>query len=326
MAGKPLPRGPIDVQEWWNPALRIARQRIGRRAWIRPLEDDLVNFALEKLHRQALKEEVQNPEGFLSLVIHRKIIDLSIKKDTEAEKMALLVSELDPHLVSTRSGEYVELARRQSLRGLSADIIANEERQLTRLRAAASIAVMPDEESQLILADRFYDDSLPDISALARRHKKSPNVMSNYLAKVIGSHSDPGAIGPVSEVLRSLQLRTAESFVRILVDLDNLDVVTDPFAGAISHLELVGARSPNHKKLAMTAIARLRWLERNLPSNRGIGNKILRRLVTAGCLYVMEEQDAIHDLYDPRGLHDDLSLLTALFEVTRKHSKRSSRG
>ena len=285
------------------------------------MEDDLVNFALEKLHKQSIKEEVHNPEGFLSMVIHRRIIDLSIKKEAEAKQLALLVSELEPQRLGARSGEYVELARRQSLRGLSADIIANEERQLTRLRAAASIAVMPDEESQLILADRFYDESLPDITALARRHRKSPNVMSNYLAKVIGSHSDPGAIGPVSEVLRSLQLRTAEAFVRILVGLDNLDVVTDPFAGAMSHLELVGARSPEHKKLAVTAIARLRWLERNLPNNRGIGNKVLRRLVIAGCLYVMEERDAHHDLHDPRGLADDLSVLTALFEVVREHPK-----
>ena len=286
----------------------------------------MVNFALEKLQQQTSKEEVRNPEGFLSVVIRRRIIDMSISHDAEAERLALLVDELGPLLELGNDGELRELVRRQSLRGLSADIIADEERQLTRLRAAASIAVMPDEESQSILADRFYDDSLSNISALASRHKKSPNVMSNYLAKVIGSHSDPGAIGPVSEVLRSLQLRTAETFVRILVDLDNLDVVTDPFVGAISHLELVGARSPDHKKLAVTAIARLRWLERNFPNSRGIGNKILRRLVTAGCLYVMEEHDARHDLYDPRGLSDDLALLSALFEVIRKQSKRGSRG
>lgn len=320
MAGKPLPKGPIDLRQWWGPALRIARQRIGHRAWLRRHEDDLVNFALEKLQRQASQEDVRNPEGFLSVVIHRKIIDMSISHDAEAERLALLVDELGPLLELGKDGELRELVRRQSLRGLSADVIAEEERRLTRLRAAASIAVMPDEESQLILADRFYDDSLADISALARRHKKSPNVMSNYLAKVIGSHSDPGAIGVVSEVLRSLQLRTAEAFVRILVDLDNLDVVTDPFAGAISYLELIGARSPDHKKVAVTAIARLRWLERNFPNNRGIGNKILRRLVTAGCLYVMEENDAVHDFYDVRGLTDDLSLLTALFEVVRNHS------
>lgn len=248
MAGKPLPEGPIDLRQWWGPALRIARQRIGHRAWLRRHEDDLVNFALEKLQRQASQEDVRNPEGFLSVVIHRKIIDMSVSHDAEADRLALLVDELGPLLELGKDGELRELVRRQSLRGLSADVIAEEERRLTRLRAAASIAVMPDRESQLILADRFYDDSLTDISALARRHKKSPNVMSNYLAKVIGSHSDPGAIGAVSEVLRSLQLRTAEAFVRILVDLDNLDVVTDPFGGAISHLGLLGHALPTTRR------------------------------------------------------------------------------
>ena len=311
----------MDLQEWWDPALRIARQRIQRQAWLRPLEEDLVNFALEKLHQLAQREEVRNPEGFLSVVIQRRIIDLALKRKAESDRLALLVDELNFQKVGSGRGEFRELARRQSLRGLSADIIADEELQLTRLRAAGSIAVMPDAESREILSDRFYADPPLSISDLARLHKKSPNVMSNFLAKVIGSHDEPGAVGPVSDVLRALQLRTAESYVRILLELDELSAITDPFAGAISHLEYAGSRSKEHRKIAVAAIARVRWLERHFPSNRGIGNKILRRMVTAGCIYVMEERDAHHDLHDPRGLADDLSVLTALFEVVREHSK-----
>jgi len=189
------------------------------------------------------------------------------------------------------------------------------------LRAAATVAIMPDEWDRKVLADRFYGDTHVTITDLARRHGKTPNVMANYLASVLGTPERPGAVAPVATMLGALSSRQATAFVRVLVQHhDDLGVVTDPFGAARGHLELAGARSLRHRRDANEAIARLTWLARHLPDSRGRANKILRRLALAACLYVIEEQDANDDRHDPRGLADDVAVLKAAREAIMRHA------
>jgi hypothetical protein len=286
-------------------AIRVAKARARRERDLLPLAEDIANKALESLVRAMRTQEIHNEEGFLTWKIKRLVIDAGISRNAA-----------EGHLKMLEGG----LPRKPSLRGLSVDVIDREERQMLNLRAAAIKAVMPDPADRALLDDRFYRPDLT-ITDLARRHGgKSPNAMANYLKKILGDERTPGAAECVSDVVGRLSLSTARVFVRLLVDYDDLDVVSDPFAAAVGHLEFMATRSPGYKRAATHGIARLRWLERNRPNNRGLTNKLLNRLIRTTCFYVLEVHDARHDRFDDLGLVDDIHVLDAVYRAVRRFS------
>lgn len=308
--------------ELWEVAVRIARGLIGRRAWLAADAEDLASYSLEKLALAARREEIRNEEAFLTRVIQRRILDLAISRDAEQARLALVHDEHPVlRLAAGRSGPREVRRRGSQLRGVSREVIQREERDMVLLRAAATVAIMPEEWDRKVLADRFYGSTSMTITDLARRHDKKPNVMANYLKSVLGTPQRPGAVAPVATMLGTLSSRQAAAFVRVLIQHhDDLGVVTDPFGAARGHLELAGARSTRHRRDSNEAIARLTWLAGHLPDSRGRANKILRRLALAACLYVIEEQDANDDRHDPRGLSDDVAVLKAAREAITRHA------
>jgi hypothetical protein len=310
------------LRDLWDPAVQIARQRIGRRAWLAHSADDLASYALEKLVGAMQRMQIDNPEGFISAVIRNRIIDLAISRDAEAERLVLAQDELPVQKMGGRASAPVEVRRRGGpVRGLSLEVIAREDREIVALRAAAIVAVMPTEDERRIIADRIYADPPMSITELARKHGKIPQVMANYLTRVIGSDEQPGGIEPVRTVLEALSVRTATAFVRILVGDDDTGGVSDPFAGAVSHLELCASRSPMLERDANEALARLRWMKNHLPSQRGLTNKVLRRLTLAACIYVIDVHDAVNDERNANGLKDDIAVLKAVSDALRAHAR-----
>lgn len=308
--------------ELWDVAVHIARNRIGRRAWLAAEAEDLASYALEKLDRASRRNEIRNEEAFLSVVIRNRVVDLAISRDAEQARLALLDDELPvQRLVAGRSGPREVRRRGSQQRGLSLEVIQKQEHDMVLLRAAAIVAVMPDEWDRAVLNDRFYGDTSMTITELARRHGKTPNVMANYLAAVLGTEQQPGAVAPVATLLGDLSFRQATAYVRVLITHDEeLGIVTDPFGAARGHLELASVRSAQHRRDANEAIARLTWLRTHLPNSRGRPNKILRRLVTAACFYVIEEHDANDDRHDPRGLSDDVAVLKSARTAVTRHT------
>ena len=69
--------------ELWDVAVHIARNRIGRRAWLAAEAEDLASYALEKLDRASRRNEIRNEEAFLSVVIRNRVVDLAISRDAE---------------------------------------------------------------------------------------------------------------------------------------------------------------------------------------------------------------------------------------------------
>ncbi len=315
-------RGSTGYGDLWDVAVRIAQHRIGRRAWLAAEAEDLASYALEKLRRASQRHEIRNEEAFLSVVIRNRVVDLAISRDAEQARLALVQDEIPVQRVAAGRSGPRELRRRGSqLRGLSLELIQEEERDMVLLRAAATIAAMPDPWDREVLADRFYSDTSMSITELARRHGKTPNVMANYLVAVLGTPQQPGAVAPVATLLGQLSQRQAAAYVRVLVaHEDDLAILTDPFAAAQGHLELASGRSAQHRRDATEAIARLSWLRNHMPDSRGRPNKIMRRLVTAACLYVVEERDANDDRHDPRGLSDDTVVLKAARTAISRHA------
>ena len=144
----------------WEVSVRIARGLIGRRAWLAADAGDLASHALEKLARAARQAEIRNEEAFLTRVIQNRILDLAISRDAEQARLALVHDEHPVQRLAGGRSEPREVRRRGSqLRGLSLEVIQKEERDMVLLRAAATVAVMPDELDRAVLADRFYSDT-----------------------------------------------------------------------------------------------------------------------------------------------------------------------
>ena len=294
-------------------AKQMARQQCQKYSWLRNETDAVANFAFAQLHASMKRMEIQNPEAFLMRSIINRINDLGRRYKVKESRLEFLDSERP-----SKSGGNGGFQRNQStFGGLSNDFIKKENRRVASLKVAAVVAIMPDEYDRTLLTDRFYDDEVT-VTELAHRHGKTPNAMANYLQKILGGNGNTGAVEPVYQMIDRLSLATATAFVKILQEYNERDILTDPIAGAVSHLEFAGSYSEAHRQLAVLGVARLRWLERHEVSNRGLTNKLLNRLVKAACFYVHEVDDARHDRMDARGLQDDVRVLEMVSQVVRE--------
>lgn len=302
-------------------ALRIARSLTRHDQYLRRQVDEFANKALLELKKKMAREVVDNPGAFMQWKIKRLMFDAIRHRNVEISHLNMWAEEMQAAR-GKRVDDHVDTRRHFfHNRGLSLNIIEKEEQQMANLKAAAIVAIMPDPSDREILADRFYEPNM-SISDIARKHGgRSPSSLANHLKKILGTEDSPGAIQPVNIVMEELSIATATAFLREVSRLDEASVVTDPFAGAISYLELASTYSSAHKRAATVGIARLRWLESHLPSQRGLQNKLLRQMVRAACLYVIEPNDARHDERSDVGLHDDVKVLQAVHAVVAKFAK-----
>ena len=312
----PPPRNPVGKQNGQllrhkAIANQIAKQMCGREGWSREYEADCSSFAQTQLQRALKKMEVLNVEAFITTVIRNRLLDLGRRRGSDQRRLHFMGDEL------STDGSNVFVHRGQSGGGLSTDFVEKENQRVVSLKVAAAVAIMPTEYDQVLLRDRFYDLDA-SITDLARRHGKTPNAMANYLQKLLGGNGAVGVLEPVYQVIERLPMLTATAFVKILQEYAQRDQLTDPIGGAISHLEFAGSYSEDHRQLAVLGVARLRWLHRREINNRGLTNKLLKRLVKAACFYVHEVDDARHDRLDARGLHDDINVLEVVSTVVRE--------
>lgn len=303
-------------------AIRIAQRATARYKdlGLHNQADDIAAKALKELHRASTREEILNPEAFLTWKIKLLVLDELRKQTVQQKRLQVWANEMEAVKGKRLHDEYDYRAGRIPLHGLSIDFISREEQEFANLAASAMWQIMTDEDDRLILRSRFAGD-YETITELAHKFDKSPVALANYLKKLLGSENEPGALTSVSFVIRQLSLRTGHGFVKEIQRLPETAVVSSPMDGAISYLELVGTSSRLHQQQAAKGLAHLRWLQANRPSNRGLPNKILNRLIQAACLYVMEPHDAMPDQWSDKGLHDDVAVLKAVQKAVAKFSK-----
>ena len=300
-------------------AIRIAHRLTSNDSYLNQVSDDIANKALIELARKMAVETVDNPPAFMTWKMKNLKLDYLRQRKGEIsrlvvwneEAMAVRAKRLDDN-VDTRRHWF------QS-RGLSADIISKEEEEMANFQALAMTEIMPDDADREILRMRFYEID-KSISDIARQHgNRTPASMANHLRKLLGGQDTPGALSSVRDVIGELSLATAKSFCDEIVFLDEKTMVSDPIGAAIAHFEIASSYSQAHQERAATGIAHLRWIQRNQPTNRGLPNKVLNRLIRAACFYVVETNDARHDEYDDLGLHDDVSVVAAVQRAVRKY-------
>ena len=300
-------------------AIRLAKRFTSRDPYLRQVSDDIANQALLSLAHEMTRQEIRSPEAFMSWKMKNLRFDYLRQRNGEISRL-IVWNEEAMAVRGKRLGDDVDTRRHWfNSRGLSADIISKEEEQMANLQALSMTEIMPDDEDREILRVRFYEID-KSISDIARQHgNRTPASMANHLRKLLGSQDTPGALTSVRDVVGELSLATATAFCKEITLLDGKSLVSDPIGAAIAHFEIAGTYSPAHQERAANGIAHLRWIQRNQPSNRGLPNKILNRLIRAACFYVVETNDARHDQYDDLGLHDDVSVVAAVQRAVRKY-------
>ena len=302
------PQGRDDLARWKSAADKIVGQQCGKFPWLRQEADAVSNYAVTQLLTAMKRQALLNSEAYLNRVVINRMNDLGRQHKVDQARLQFFDDER-PSKSGEPGGFYFG--------GLSNEFIRKEDQRMAALKAAAVVAIMPKEYDQLLLAERFYDDEV-SMAEIARRRRKAPNAMGNYLQRILGGNGNVGAVEPVFQMIGRLDLATAAAFVKILQEYNTRDTLTDPIAGAVSQLEFNARYSDEHRKLAAMGVSRLRWLKLNKVDSRGLTNQLLNRLVKAACFYVHEVNDAKHDRNDSRGLQDDVKVLKVVSEVLRE--------
>jgi DNA-directed RNA polymerase specialized sigma24 family protein len=322
-----------EAEQFSQSASKIVQTFVRREPWLNLHAGDLQAIAVQDLlaaNTRRIKQKldpIENPAGYMTRVMKNRITDLARRREVQFRQLQLLAHELPPGVRIQgvdRGGESAEVfPRNAQLRGLSLQIISKEDNQLHSLQAAAMISVLPEGEERLVLTDRFFNGDELSLAQLGKRFGgRSATAMANYLAKIVGTANSSGAVEPAAIVVGQLQMKTADAFVKVLQNFDDLDLLSDPIQTAIGHLEFAAHYSEGHRQQSILGIARLRYLERHMPNARGLSNKVLIRLIRAACFYVLEVNDGRHDRQDGRGLQDDVAVLKAVSDVVRRYSPK----
>jgi DNA-directed RNA polymerase specialized sigma24 family protein len=322
-----------EAEQFSQSASKIVQTFVRREPWLNLHAGDLQAIAVQDLlaaNTRRIKQKldpIENPAGYMTRVMKNRITDLARRREVQFRQLQLLAHELPPGVRIQgvdRGGESAEVfPRNAQLRGLSLQIISKEDNQLHSLQAAAMISVLPEGEERLVLTDRFFNGDELSLAQLGKRFGgRSATAMANYLAKIVGTANSSGAVEPAAIVVGQLQMKTADAFVKVLQNYDDLDLLSSPIQTAIGHLEFAAHYSEDHRQQSILGIARLRYLERHMPNARGLSNKVLIRLINAACFYVLEVNDGRHDRQDGRGLQDDVAVLKAVSDVVRRYSPK----
>jgi hypothetical protein len=300
-------------------AIAIAKSMTRHDKYLQQISDDLANSALKELARAMSREHIHNPDAFMSWKIRNLMYDQLRQRKAEISRLHLWNEEMMAGR-GKRIGDFVDTRNHWfGNRGLSLNIITREEEYTAALQAFAMIHIMPLDDDRAILKSRFYQPEM-SISDIARQHgDRTPAAMANYLRKLLGTQDTPGALSPARDAIEMLSPTTGTAFCREICFLDDKSLVSDPIGAAIAHFEIASTYSQAHQERAATGIAHLRWIQRNQPTNRGLPNKILNRLIRAACFYVVETNDARHDEYDDLGLHDDVNVVAAVQRAVHKY-------
>jgi DNA-directed RNA polymerase specialized sigma24 family protein len=322
-----------EAEQLSRSASKIVQTFVRSEPWLNLHAGDLQAIAVQDLlaaNARRIKQKldpIENPAGYMTRVMKNRIIDLGRRREVQYRQLRLLAHELPPGVriqgVNHGAESTEVFPRNAQTRGLSLEIISKEQDQLHSLQATAMISVLPEGEEKSVLEYRFFES---DGLSLAQMGKKfggrSATAMANFLAKIVGTANSSGAVEPAAIVVGQLQMKTAEAFVKVLQNYDDLDLLSSPIQTAIGHLEFASHYSEDHRQQSILGIARLRYLERHMPNARGLSNKVLIRLINAACFYVLEVNDGRHDRQDGRGLQDDVAVLKAVSDVVRRYSPK----
>ena len=176
-----------------------------------------------------------------------------------------------------------------------------EQAVLGQLLMRITIALLPRSADRDMFHARFVAAGRePTLQELADAHGVSVATVHNRLRSAME------LLDFVAAHFRMLGARVLEELAgRLETEPTHKVALEDIVRAAANYARMQSDLSPGHADVALDIARHMDWIGANLPPRRAGMPTVLRQLVDAASRYVLDQNDAQHDIFSARGLHDD---------------------
>ena len=323
---------------------RVVAERARRGLFERAHRDELVTDVLARVVRTVKKYPDVNLEAVARWHVRKAVTDLWRTRPMQVEQQNIAIQRVDirpprersapvsprdpesrervleEKLVVFLTSYFVTENERQAMAHTSFIAIKREEARVLRQIMRVTLALMQRPEDAELFHLRFVAAGhQPTLQQLAERSGLSVATVHNRLEaglellRFVAVHFvmlDAGILENLAERLETTPARPLqlEALVR----------------AAANYARMQAELSTAHAEVAADIAKHMEWIALNLPPRRKGMASVLRALVEGGSRYVLDKDDAQHDMFAVRGLHDDRKVARQVRLAVRDGMKGSS--
>jgi hypothetical protein len=323
---------------------RVVAAAAARGAFERVHKDELVTDVLKRTVTFLVKQPDANPEAVARWHLRRAVTDLWRTRATRIDRQNVAVQGLDLRPVRQRSAPVPrgraddrdavlteeltavlvthvldENDRREAAR-TSFRAIQGEQMRRTKQLLRMTLALITTPEDQDMFLARFVRTGREvTLQELADTHGIAVGTVFNRLRKSLGLFEFVAAhFHMLDEVILIHFVERLEKEPTRAIPLEEL------LRSASNYARMQAELSVPHAEIARDIVTHMDWIRVNLPQGRAGMAGPLRRLAEATGRYVLDKDDAIHDVFAVRGLHDDRRVARQV-RLAVRDATRSSR-
>ena len=323
---------------------RVVDARARKGLFERAHRDELVTDVLRRVVRAMKKRPESNPEAVARWHVRKAVTDLWRTRAMQVERQNIAIQRVDVRPLRERSApvtrrdpESREQAledqivvflttyfqsedERQAMAHTSFTAIKRQEARILRQIVRITLALVQRPEDAEMFYARFVEPGeQATLQQLADRFGVSVATVHNRLEGVL-------------ELLRFVAAHFAmldESILENLGErLENTPgrplQLEELVRAATNYARMQAELSSAHAEVATDIAKHMEWIGANLPPKRKGMPAVLRALVEGGSRYVLDKDDAQHDMFAVRGLHDDRKVARQVRLAVRDGMKGSS--
>ena len=323
---------------------RVVGAAAARGAFERAHKDELITDVLKRTVAMLQKQPEANPEAVARWHLRRAVTDLWRTRATKIERHNVAIQALDLRPVRKRSAPVSrgnagerdavlaerltavlvahvldENDRREAAR-TSFRAIEGEQMRRTKQLLRMTLALIASPADQDMFYARFVARGREvTLQELADTHGVAVGTVFNRLRKSLGLFEFVAAhFHMLDEVILVHLAERLEREQTRAIPLEEL------LRSASNYARMQAELSAPHAEVARDIVIHIDWIRANLPQGKTGMSGPLRRLAEASARYVLDKDDAIHDVFAVRGLHDDRRVARQV-RLAVRDATRSSR-
>ncbi|MGA1362360.1 MAG: hypothetical protein ACO36A_05535, partial [Ilumatobacteraceae bacterium] len=290
------------------------------------------------------KHPDSNPEAVARWHVRKAVTDLWRTRAMQIEQQNIAVQQVDIRPLRKRSAPvshrdpasrehaleekvvaflvtyFVSEDERQAMAHTSFRAIKRQEARIIRqvVRITRALLQRP-EDTEMFDARYVRAGAQPTLQQLADRHGLSVATVHNRLEAVLD------LLGFVAAHFAMLDEAILENLAERLENTPARPLQLEALVKAAANYARMQAElSSAHAEVATDIARHMEWIGANLPPKRRGMPSVLRALVEGGSRYVLDKDDAQHDMFAVRGLHDDRKVARQVRLAVRDGMKVSS--
>jgi len=323
---------------------RVVDARARRGLFERAHRDELVTDLLRRVVRAMKKRPESNPEAVARWHVRKAVTDLWRTRAMQVERQNIAIQRIDIRPARERSAPvsrrdpesrehaleeqlvvflttyFVSEDERRAMAHTSYRAIKRQEARVLRqiVRITLALVQRPD-DAEMFYARYVAPGEQATLQQLADRFGVSVATVHNRLEGVLGLLRFVAAHFAMLDdvILENLGERLENTPGRPL-PLEEL------VRAAANYARMQSELSSAHAEVATDIAKHMEWIGANLPPKRKGMPAVLRALVEGGSRYVLDKDDAQHDMFAVRGLHDDRKVARQVRLAVRDGIKGSS--